>query len=446
MATKKSTGKGKKNVYAGVGISKADNPVEAGKEAIDMAIAKMKVTGGKKPDFAFLFCSGSKYGKDAQTLKKLVDNANSLFKKSNEKIKWVGCTTAGEISNYGVTEGSCVVMVIQSDYVRVGLGIGANANKEPEKAGDTAVRMALKDLKMDRYVDPYMHFLAMKQKSVDELAKLNPYSFYVLTNGPTLKAMSNESRIINGITKVVGTNCPLIGGSAADDGKFDKTYVFANGQVYEDHVIVMANIINLMHMNTLEHGYKDTGKTVFVDDAEGHLVKIINKKPAVDAFSEAIKVQLKKDPKNPVNILVETINSPLGFPDINGNIWLRDVVFGLPDGSMLFGPEIPKNVSLHIMKGAKEDVINASKKGINEMKKTLPGELGYGLFFSCFLRKIVLGKDIQKEMEYIAKNEKFPFVGFYTYGEIGGKCNSDAGYHNQTISMEVVSNKVISEK
>ena len=67
-----------KNVYAGVGIRKANDAYKAGKEAVKMAIEK----SGKPPEFGVVFCSGAKYGKDDATIKKLVKGADDEFKRN----------------------------------------------------------------------------------------------------------------------------------------------------------------------------------------------------------------------------------------------------------------------------------------------------------------------------------------------------------------------------
>ena len=156
-----------KYVHAGVGISKADDPFQAGKEAVEMALKNMKKDGGKRPTFGLLFCSGGKYGKDDKTIKKLVDGAHFVFKDT----PWIGCTTAGEISNYGLTQESCVVLAVDSDYIRIGVGIGNKMSENPRKAGSEGVKQALKKIKLDRYVDPYINYLRLKKMTPETIVK-----------------------------------------------------------------------------------------------------------------------------------------------------------------------------------------------------------------------------------------------------------------------------------
>ena len=173
----------KKNVYAGTGISRDDDPYKAGKEAVEMAIEK----AGKSPEFGVVFCSGGKYGSNDKKIQKLVDGAHDAFMAANKNCKWVGCTTAGEISNYGFSQGSCVAMSLSSNYIHVGVGISDNVEKKPEDAGRNTIKEALKDLKTDKQVDSYISYLAAKKKSVEELMKIKPYYVIMLTQGPLTK-------------------------------------------------------------------------------------------------------------------------------------------------------------------------------------------------------------------------------------------------------------------
>src|SRR3990170_2237920 len=150
-----------KNVFAGVGISKNDDSYEAGKEASRMAMEDMKKQGGKEPIFGFVFCSGGKYGKNESTLKNLVDGAGSVF----GNTPWVGCTTCGEISNWGATTNSCVVAAISSDYLQFSIGIGDNVHKNPVKAGEHAISQAIENLRRETVINPYLKYTAEKKKT-----------------------------------------------------------------------------------------------------------------------------------------------------------------------------------------------------------------------------------------------------------------------------------------
>ena len=195
-----------KTVYAGTGISKDNDPYKAGKEAVKMAIDKC----GAKPDFGIVFCSGGKYGKNDRTMKKLVKGAHEAFTSVNPDCKWFGCTSAGEISNYGFTSESCVAIAIKSEFIHVGIGVGRNTHNKPKEAGEDAINHALKSIHVDKYVEPYVRYMAEKKLPVSELVKMKPYTVMMLNSGFTTEKRGNEDDIVEGITKVIGHRVQLM--------------------------------------------------------------------------------------------------------------------------------------------------------------------------------------------------------------------------------------------
>ncbi len=54
--------------------------------------------------------------------------------------------------------------------------------------------------------------------------------------------------------------------------------------------------------------------------------------------------------------------------------------------------------------------------------------------------------NIQKEVSQLAKNHgKFPFMGFYTFGEIGSNLDFPCQLNEQTVTLIVVYDKLLSE-
>ena len=342
-----------KNVFAGVGISKNDDPFEAGKEATEIALAKMKKEGGKKPAFGLIFCSGLKYGNNDRRIQKFLNGVGSVLSKYSN-CKWFGCTTAGEISNFGASEGSVVALLVDSKYIHIGVGVGGKTEKMPRKSGRDAVERALKDIKIDKYIDPYIRYLAEKKLPPVKLIKSKLYSILVLTNGFSYKRRAYEDDIIEGIQEVVGSKVTIFGGSAADDFTLKGGYIFCNGKFYKDNVICVIINTNLNVGFGVSHGYEpQKGKTAFVTKSEGYIVKQLDQKPAFERYSELInkpkneiwpkKTKLQLGPiseafllfakKLGVDImkmspLIEiNCNTPLAVADLKGRFWIKILRF-----------------------------------------------------------------------------------------------------------------------
>ncbi len=437
-----------KYLHAGVGTSKAEDPKEAGKECVRTAFEKLKEDGGKKPNFAIVFCSGGKYGKDDKTIEKFVKSVDEALRELNPEIKWVGCTTAGEISNYGASEKSSVAMLLESEYVDIGIGIGKNVSNDPIKAGERGIEEALSDLNMSlrkskKYVKAYIKFLAERDLTPHELTKIKPYLVLVLCNGFTAKREGFEDEIIEGIQNVVGNKIPIVGGSAGDDFNLRENYIFANGIFYTDSTICCIIHTDLKFSYNFIHPYEPTEKYAVVTKSKEYVVEELDGKPAFDRFAELIG-KAKNEIVTPISKLqklpfsdklitvmrklgIDTLKyiplieigcvTPFGMVDPKGRYCLR-VVRDIVGNSLMFTERVPKNVLLTLMSVEKSKMV---KKEMNLFEKLLQGKKGgIMMLFSCALFNWFREKEGIKEIyeKELRKMFSFPFIGFYGYGEL----------------------------
>jgi hypothetical protein len=457
-----------KNVFAGTGISKNEDPFQAGKEAVEMATDNVKKRGGKEPNFGLIFCSREKYGNSDSTMQKFLDGVASVF--SNYKdCKWLGCTTAGEISNYGASERSCVVLAVDSKYLHVGIGIGENTEKNPKESGKNAVEKALNDIKTDKYVDPYIKYLAEKKLSTTELIRAKAYSVFVLTNGFNYKRRGNEDDIIEGIQDYAGSKVTIFGGSAADDYSLKGSYVFYNGKFYKDNVICAVIGTSLDIGFDIEHGYKPKkDQTMFVNKSEGYIVKELDKKNSFDRYSELIKKQkgdiwpkkmvmknlgpisgvflsfAKKIGVNTMNIspLVEiNCNTPLAVADLKGRYWIKGVDSIVDNNYLMFTEKVPENTLLYLMETDKNLTVEATRNSITNAMKEVKNKASFLIVIDCALHRWFMGADTKKNLDLVKDIVKdVPMIGFYSYGEL-----LDGRHSISIASMAVGENLIVSK-
>ncbi len=431
-------------MFAGAGISKSDDPFTAGKEAVEMAVKEMRRKGGKNPTFGLVFCSGGKYGKSDKTIRKLVDGAHSIF----GNTPWVGCTTVGEISNYGATTDSCVAMTIGSEYIKVGVSSVKYDRKNPEKVGSELVKTAMENLKIDKYVDAYLSYIRIKKVSPAEFVKMIPYVFLILGKGPEVTELpflpniyENEF-VLRGAQRALGTGVKIIGGAAAGGWECKKNYCFANGECYSDRMVGVAMFINLFNSIGLAHAYEPTGKIATVTDVKDyHWIRKLNGKPAVDVYSELSGIDkevIKKDP------FFASMKSPFAVKDLMGEYWLK-VVGKYFMGGLYTGSIIEKNIPLCLMKLSKDGIINAALNAAKVGVERMNDKPAFALVFDCGIRKKMLGEKVSKEINTIKSiiGKDTPFLGFYTFGEFGNPPGSKTLFHNNTIEVFEVFDKLM---
>ncbi|MBI1978795.1 MAG: FIST C-terminal domain-containing protein [Candidatus Aenigmarchaeota archaeon] len=397
-----------RNVSAGVGTSQLDNPSKAAEEAVKTAIKEMQKSGNKTPTFGVVFCSAKKYARNEKSLKELVKKINDLF-----KCNWIGCTTAGELSNYGFSTGSCVALAVSSDYISTGIGVGDNVSKNPRLAGKASAKEATENLRKA---------LRKEQKFV------NPTYALTIFPGTTKKVLGHEEETLAGMLEILSKNTFIAGGSAGDDVQFEQTYQFVNGKIYKDATIVMALFSKLRNVHSVDHGYKPTRRVAVATESEGKIVKTLDNKPAAEVYAKLVGTTLDKLKENIVPYIAKY---PFGFSDNMGNFWIKNPQAVLPDKSLLFFSPVPKNSVLYLLEGSQNDILKATDRTGKLLDKITPA---FSIIISCAGRMAYLQKDIYKEAEILKKELKnTPFVGFYSYSEQSTLPSGTCGSFCQTL-------------
>ncbi|RJQ17146.1 hypothetical protein C4573_03775 [Candidatus Woesearchaeota archaeon] len=429
--------KGKKNIFIGTGISYKDNPAEAGKEAVEMAL---KNSQSQKPEFVIIFASAKKYGTE-EKMNLLAKAVDTYLTSINQNIKWVGASSKKEISNYGYTEGSVVAMVINSPYVHFGVGVGQNVTKNSLKAGEQAAENAISNVKLDSYLDPYLHFQAIKTQKVGDILRMKPYFFMTLFPGVTKKYLPQDSQVLKGITNIVGAH-PLFGGDAADDWTLTQTFTIANGVVYKDAVVIACIVSNLQFNVGVKHGYERTNMVMVVTKAKGGVIYELNNKPAAQEYARLTNVaveELRKD------VIPTLSRNPMGMPDSQGEYWLNFPYAVVEKDALAFYEPIAEGTALFIMKANNQQIVDAAKTAIQNATNNLK-EIEGLIVLSCSARLIALGKDIEKEYALIKKVVKDkPFIGFSCYAEHATVPSGSVQKHAYTFVTLGLTNKLISD-
>lgn len=462
-----------KNVFAGVGISKNDDPFEAGKEAAEAAIKDLQSKCKNSPTFGIIFCSGGKYGKNDNTIKKFVDGIQSVFNKF-KKIKWIGCTTAGEITPNGIEHGSAVVTVISSKYIKFGIGAAKNIDRNPFEAGRRAAENALRDLKIDKYVDAYISFLATKSKPPSELIKQRQFMVLALGAGFTIKKSGWEDEMINGIKDVVGDYTPIVGGSAGDDGRLMQTYQFENGRIYKKGVVLTVIFSNAKLGFGIAHGFEPTEKIALVTKSEGNVVYELNGSNAVDVYAKMIGISKKEllkgsgflklgekipafinimekfgikreDVMKKINVLKFMSENPFGIPDAQGNYWTKVPKMIIEKKYIEFYSKIPKNMPLMLLKSNKKKMLNASLNSVLQSIRGFKRQPAVVIIFECAGRYVSLGENANKSIQLIKNKMNTDITGFYTYAEYGFSRNMPSGNHYYTCVSLSISDELITQ-
>lgn len=395
-------------VAAGAGKSCRDDSFAAGKEAASEAL---KNHGGK-PDVALVFASP-----EFKHIELLAGVSSVLG-----DINMVGGTTAGEISMDGFSTGSVVIMCLSSEELVFSTCIAPDMSRDEKRCAE---------------------FLAeeiKRQKDFDDALSL-----IVFPNG----IGGDGVKVIEGLHSVLGADFEILGGYLGDNDRFSLTFQYHNGKVYRDAIVALL-ISGKGAFRTgigVRSGFESIGNRMYCTESEGNVVMKLDGEPALDLYKEFLG---EKRAERLPGICLEY---PFGLIDERVSIAGEEFfqlrcAFNVDHsrGTMTLAGSIPEGSALTLTTGSRGDIINGAKYAAEQAMDCIRGSRPRAaLMFSCVGRKLVLGRRVQEEIMAVrgVVGEDVPFIGFYTYGEMGpidkmDETLSTTRFHNETVVVWIL--------
>lgn len=336
-------------------------------------------------------------------------SASTAFEKAREilpHIEWIGCSTAGEMSEFGVTHGGVVVMLLS------GLEQHQLAFAVPNgSVSALAEKLGLRD-------------------PIDGRGRAVTYLLFGDGLSPVLEKV---------VAAALGTGgASILGAGAGDERDFEKTAVGVN-QRLSIHAIASARIVTRRPFGIgLAHGVRPTWRKMAVTRAEGSVVHQIDGRPAFDLYREyAAEMGFEYDAENPLQLLVENELGVLLFDDL---VRVRAPIGLLENGALRFSGEVPEGSTVSIVRGNHDQILSAARVAAEEARAQLGNGKAAGvLVFSCVCRSLVLGDRHKDELaEVRSVFPDVPIAGFVSYGEVARTEKRLDGYHNNTIVVAAI--------
>ena len=234
-----------------------------------------------------------------------------------------------------------------------------------------------------------------------------------------------------------GGNYRFFGGGAGDDGRFQKTHVFAGRRAVSDAVVALEMQSSQPLGIGVSHGWVPAGEGLRVTDAEGSRVISLNGLPAFQAMRRHAEASGQKlDAADPMPFFLHNI---LGIKS-DGSYRLRVPLGVQQDGSIVCAAEVPRGSVVHIMKTTAASAVQAAEQATRAALGALGGrEPSAALVFDCVATRLRLGRTFDNEVQACARLLKpAGFVGCNTYGQIARAEGQFGGFHNCTAVVCVI--------
>ncbi len=325
-------------------------------------------------------------------------------------VDFAACSTAGEISERGLTRGGMVAMLIAWGDARHVTALAPDLSR-----GASVVA--------EQLCSP------VKGLADANAAAGRPRSASILIGDGLSPAL--EKLVID-----LRKGCPheqVVGGGAGDDGALVQTSVGAGMQEHPGGAVAI-HVYSASPVGVgVAHGLRATSRPMMVTRADGGVVREIDGTPALEVFRRhAAKQGIVLDDSSLQDFLIQNELGTYLFDEL---VSVRAAIRAEPDGALLFAGEVPEGSSVCFVRGEPDELIAAASLAAAEAARGLGPAVAAGvLVFSCIGRGMLLGSRYDEEIAAVAAQfPGVPIAGFLSYGEIARTQARLATYHNDTI-------------
>lgn len=250
-----------------------------------------------------------------------------------------------------------------------------------------------------------------------------------------------EEAVIEGLRRVVGDRCPIIGGSSADNDVSGGWRQFGPDGPLSDGLAVGVMFSSGGIGFAFQGGYEPTGHSGIVTrmgfDPAGesgvvtktsgrHIVSIDNQ-PAAETYNRWVGGTFADKLAEGGNILGETTLCPLGmdsgkFEGVSHYLLVHPDSI-TPQGGLTTFATIEEGTRLYSMRGDRRQLVERAGRVAATAAETLPegrDSLAGGMMVYCGGCMLAVGDDMPRVAEAVAGSfSGLPFLGCFTFGEQG---------------------------
>ncbi len=310
----------------------------------------------------------------------------------------IGCTTAGEIGPAGYLSGSLSGFSLSSASFAIAIDLLTDLQNFEVGQGQAMTQ-------------------ALRQKiegNAPDSTVSNSFAFLLIDGLST-----REESVARAIQSELG-RIPLFGGSAGDDLKFERTWVFHQGAFHTDAALLaLINTSLPFQAFKTQHFVSEDERLVVTEaDAAHRIVREINGLPAAEEYARLVGTDFEN--LNPAHFAASPV-----VVVIDGTDYVRSIQKVNADGSLTLYSAIDEGLVFRVARG--DNLLGNLEKKLEELT-ALIGEPQLLITCDCILRSLEISEHGEKEaVGNLLK--RYNAVGFSTYGEQFG------GVHvNQTLT------------
>jgi hypothetical protein len=257
----------------------------------------------------------------------------------------------------------------------------------------------------------------------------------------------HEEAVIEGLRRVVGDRCPIVGGSSADDDASGRWRQLGPDGPMSDGLIVGVLSPASRIGYAFQSGYEPAGPSGVITAVAGREILSIDGRPAAGVYNEWIGGRIAAQLPHGGSILAGTTLFPLatdsGCIDGVSHYLLMHPEIATPTGALRTFRNAEAGARVYSMKGDRGRLVDRAGRVAGQAVRMLaPGHSGAAgaLVVYCGGCKQAIGEDIHKVSAAVAGQlGDAPFIGCFTFGEQGRLL--DRNVHGNLMISAVVFSK-----
>jgi hypothetical protein len=256
----------------------------------------------------------------------------------------------------------------------------------------------------------------------------------------------HEEAVIEGLRRVVGDRCPIVGGSSADNDVDGRWRQLGPEGPLSDGLIVAVLLPSSPIGYAFQSGYEPAGPSGVITAASGREILSIDGKPAAAVYNEWIEGRIDEQVLRGGSILRSTTLFPLatdsGCVEGVSHYLLMHPEMVTSTGHLRTFRNAERGARLYAMKGDRGRLVDRAGRVAGQALRMLPAshaDAAGALVVYCGGCKTAIGEDIHKvSAAVVGQLGQAPFLGCFTFGEQGRLLNRNV-HGNLMISAVVFS-------
>lgn len=254
------------------------------------------------------------------------------------------------------------------------------------------------------------------------------------------------------VRKGAGARAQLFGGLAGDDLTMDRSKVFTEGSLRDDHVVLAGLYTKRPIGVAARHGYEAVGPVRVVTRTEDVWLCELDGRPALDAWLEDARRAGATPPAERKDIPLYLANyfdlgiadappasrsSPPGADGDHRELVARAPFAVRDDGALKLSASLAEGTRVRVLHGSRNDLLRASTEAASAAMLSVGTRVAGALVLPCSGRLAALGPAFSDEVARVGERIGAPIGGACVFGEIARNVRDADAFFNVTMVVVV---------